>query len=114
MTRWERLKQWVTVDRCVDIVMDIILLVWEVITSPVLIVMRLVRWTLGKWVIEGLKNKIKRLIHWLRNKPLWVTFIVVPIACIVLFYTLVAIWLGSEMLKPEMWKEDNITIDNTQ
>lgn len=114
MTRWQRVKQWITVDRCVDIAMDAILLFWEVITSPILIVMRLARYVLGKWVIDGVKDKVKRLIHWLQNKPLWVTFIVVPVACIALFYILVAIWLGGEMFKPETWQEDNITIDKSE
>lgn len=102
---WKRIKEWVTVDRCVDLVMDAILLFWEVITSPILIVMRLVRWTIGNYVIGGLKNKIKRLIHWLRTKPFWVSLIVVPIAIVVLFYTLVAIWLGSQLLTVEAIKE---------
>lgn len=114
MTRWERIKTWCTVDRCVDLIMDAILLFWEVITSPILIVMRLARYVLGRWVIEGLKNKIKKLIHWLKTKPIWVSFIIGPITVIILFYTLVAIWLVGEMLKPEIWKEDDIIVDNPE
>lgn len=114
MTRWERIKNWCTVDRCVDLIMDAILLFWEVITSPILIVMRLARYVLGRWVIEGLKNKIKKLIHWLKTKPIWVSFIIGPITVIILFYTLVAIWLVGEMLKPEIWKEDDIIVDNPE
>lgn len=94
--------------------MDAILLFWEVITSPILIVMRLARYVLGRWVIEGLKNKIKKLIHWLKTKPIWVSFIIGPITVIILFYTLVAIWLVGEMLKPEIWKEDDIIVDNPE
>ena len=52
MTRWQRVKQWFAVDRCVDIAMDAILLFWEVITSPILIVMRLARYVLGKWAVS--------------------------------------------------------------
>jgi len=114
VTRWERIKNWCTVDRCVDLIMDAILLFWEVITSPILIVMRLARYVLGRWVIEGLKNKIKKLVHWLKNKPIWVSFIIGPVAVIILFYTLVAIWLGGEMLKPEIWKQDDIIVDNPE
>ena len=87
---------------------------WEVITSPILIVMRLARYVLGRWVIGGLKNKIKKLIHWLKTKPIWVSFIIGPITVIILFYTLVAIWLVGEMLKPEIWKEDDIIVDNPE
>lgn len=94
--------------------MDAILLFWEVITSPILIVMRLARYVLGRWVVEGLKNKIKKLIHWLKTKPIWVSFIIGPITVIILFYTLVAIWLVGEMLKPEIWKEDDIIVDNPE
>tara|TARA_B110000495_G_scaffold197402_1_gene207606 strand:- start:484 stop:789 length:306 start_codon:yes stop_codon:yes gene_type:complete len=100
---WQRFCKWWTIDHVVDLVMDLILLFWEVITSPVLIVMRLIRWTLGKYVIEGLKNKIKKLIHWLKTKPIWVTLMILPIAIIILFYIMVAIWLGGEMLKLENW-----------
>jgi hypothetical protein len=101
----ERIRNWLTVDRIVDLVMDAILLFWEVITSPLLIVMRLVRWALGEYIIGGLKNKIKQLIYWLQKKPWWVSVIVAPIAVTILFYTLVAIWLGSELLNPEWWFE---------
>jgi hypothetical protein len=100
---WQRFCKWWTIDHVVDLAMDLILLFWEVITSPVLIVMRLIRWTLGKYVIEGLKNKIKKLIYWLKTKPIWVTVMIVPIAIIILFYIMVAIWLGGEMLKLENW-----------
>tara|TARA_R110002167_G_scaffold125274_3_gene305339 strand:+ start:61 stop:366 length:306 start_codon:yes stop_codon:yes gene_type:complete len=100
---WQRFCKWWTIDHVVDLVMDLILLFWEVITSPVLIVMRLIRWTLGKYVIEGLKNKIKKLIYWLKTKPIWVTLMILPIAIIILFYIMVAIWLGGEMLKLENW-----------
>ena len=37
-----------------------------------------------------------------------------PVAVIILFYTLVAIWLGGEMLKPEIWKQDDIIVDNPE
>jgi hypothetical protein len=86
--------------------MDAILLFWEVITSPILIVMRLARYVLGRWVIEGLKNKIKKLIHWLKTKPIWLSFIIGPVAVI--------IWLGGEMLRPEIWKQDDIIVDNPE
>jgi hypothetical protein len=43
-----------------------------------------------------------------------VSFIIGPITVIILFYTLVAIWLGGEMLKPEIWKEDDIIVDNPE
>lgn len=102
---WDRLRKWLTVDRCVDLVMDAILLFWEVITSPVLIVMRLIRWIFGAYIIGGLKNRIKKLIRWLQTKPIWVSIIVVPIALVILFYTLVAIWIGSELLTIESLKE---------
>ncbi len=61
-----------------------------------------------------LKKQDKKLIHWLKTKPIWVSFIIGPITVIILFYTLVAIWLGGEMLKPEIWKEDDIIVDNPE
>ena len=114
MTRWERIKKWFNVDHVVDLVVDLALLLFDVITSPILIVMRLARWTVGKYMLDGVKNRIKRLVYWLKQKPWWVSLIVIPISIVITFYVLVFVWLTLEMFDPEVWKEDNITIDNAE
>ena len=114
MTRWQRFKKWFNIDHIVDLAVDLALILFDVITSPILIVMRLARWTVGKYMLDGVKNRIKRLIHWLKAKPWWVSVIVIPISIIITFYVLVFVWLTLEMFDPEIWQEDNITIDNAE
>ena len=43
---------------------DIFLIVFDVLSSPILIVMRVVRWILAKFINEHVKNFIKTIVHW--------------------------------------------------
>jgi len=90
---WQRFRKWLNIDHVVDICVDLFLILFDVITSPILIVMRLMRWTVGKYFLDGVKNKIKRLIYWLKNKPIWVSIIAIPIMLVMTFYLLVFMWL---------------------
>ena len=90
MTRWQRFKKWFNIDHIVDLAVDLALILFDVITSPILIVMRLLRWTVGKFMLDGVKNKIKRLVYWLKAKPWWVSIIVIPIGIVVTFYYVIA------------------------
>ena len=90
---WQRFRKWLNIDHVVDICVDLFLILFDVITSPILIVMRLMRWTVGKYFLDGVKNKIKRLIYWLKNKPIWVSIIAIPIMLVITFYLLVFMWL---------------------
>ena len=114
MKLWQRFKKWLNIDHIVDLAVDLALILFDVITSPILTIMRLLRWTVGKFMLDGVKNKIKKLIHWLKAKPWWVSLIVIPTSLIIIFYVLVFVWLTLEMFNPEIWKEDNITIDNPE
>ena len=53
-----------TADNIVDLSVDIFLIVFDVLSSPILIVMRVVRWILAKFVNQHVKNFIKRIVHW--------------------------------------------------
>ena len=53
-----------TADNMVDLGVDIFLIVFDVLSSPILIVMRVVRWILAKFINEHVKNFIKRIVHW--------------------------------------------------
>ena len=74
---WQKFKKWANVDHLVDLAVDAFLLLFEVISSPVLIVMRILRWTIGHFFLEGIKNKIKKFIHWIKDKPWWLQMIVI-------------------------------------
>lgn len=89
----DKLKKVFSLDNIVDAAVDIFLVLFDVITSPILIVMRMIRWTIGTYILDGLKNRIKQLIHWLKGKPLWLQLLVVPVVLIILAYVLVFIWI---------------------
>ena len=67
-SRWQRFKEWWTIDHVVDLCVDALLLIWEVVSSPILIVVRIIRHFIGDWFVGGLKNIIKKIVRWFANK----------------------------------------------
>jgi len=67
-SRWQRFKEWWTIDHVVDSVVDIALLLFDVITSPILITIRIIRHFIGDWFVGGLKRIIKSVVHWFASK----------------------------------------------
>ena len=67
-SRWQRFKEWWTIDHVVDLVVDALLLIWEVIASPVLILVRIIRHFIGDWFVGNLKKIIKSIVHWFKRK----------------------------------------------
>lgn len=65
---WSKFKKWITIDHCVDLFVDIILIIWDVITSPILIVMRILRWVLSDWLTATLKKWARWIAHWFEHK----------------------------------------------
>ena len=90
---WRRFRKWLNIDHIVDVSVDLFLILFDVLSSPILIVMRLLRYDVGKYLMDGVKNKIKRLLHWLQTKPRWVSFVVVPLLLIVVAHLLVLMWI---------------------
>ena len=64
LTIKQRWRKAMTADNIVDLSVDIFLIVFDVLSSPILIVMRVVRWILAKFVNQHVKNFIKRIVHW--------------------------------------------------
>ena len=64
LTIRERWRKAMTADHMVDLGVDIFLIVFDVLSSPILIVMRVVRWILAKFVNNHVKSFIKRIVHW--------------------------------------------------
>ena len=79
---WQRIKKWFNVDHIVDLSVDLFLVLFDVLTSPILIVMRLVRFTLSNFFAESIKKYIKRVIHWIEKKPRWVKAILIPLTIV--------------------------------
>ena len=61
--KWKSWRDKWTVDHSVDVVVDITLLLIDVIASPVLICVRLIRYVIGDWLTDKIKRGIKFLIH---------------------------------------------------
>ena len=77
-----RIKKWFNIDHIVDLSVDLFLILFDVLTSPILIVMRLVRFTLSNFFADSIKKYIKRVIHWIEKKPRWVKAILIPLTII--------------------------------
>ena len=90
---WQKIKKWFTIDHVVDLFVDLMLLVWDVITSPVLIVMRVFRNFFGDYIVDKIKAGIKWLVHFYveRCNRFWkvvlgiILFVVTPIVLIIFF-----------------------------
>ena len=64
LTLRERWRKACTADNIVDLSVDCFLLFFEVLSSPILIVMRAVRWVINKYLVDKLKRVVKRIVHW--------------------------------------------------
>jgi hypothetical protein len=67
----QKIRKWFTIDHVVDLIVDILLIIWDVITSPILIVMRIVRWSLSGWLTTNLKHFVRWIAHWFERKRAW-------------------------------------------
>ena len=66
LTRWQRFKKWSTVDRWIDLIVDIGLVAFDVLSSPILIVVRTIRYFFNKYV----NRHIKRFLKWFAHRVL--------------------------------------------
>tara|TARA_B000000609_G_C24140946_1_gene331214 strand:+ start:489 stop:890 length:402 start_codon:yes stop_codon:yes gene_type:complete len=64
LTLRQRWRKACTADNIVDLSVDCFLLFFEVLSSPILIVMRAVRWFINKFLVDKLKSVVKRIVHW--------------------------------------------------
>tara|TARA_B100002019_G_scaffold292016_1_gene313858 strand:- start:5303 stop:5635 length:333 start_codon:yes stop_codon:yes gene_type:complete len=85
----ERFKRWFNIDHLVDLSVDLFLLLFDVLSSPVLIVMRLIRFTLSNFFADSIKKYIKRIIHWIEKKPRWVKAILIPVTIVGIFAVMI-------------------------
>ena len=59
----ERVKKLWTTDNIIDLSVDIFLILWDVLSSPILIVVRLLRWTFNLFFVNRIKSTIKWFVH---------------------------------------------------
>ena len=54
----ERFSKTATADNIVDLSVDVFLIVFDVLSSPILIVMRVLRWVFKRFISKNLKRVI--------------------------------------------------------
>ena len=121
LTLRERWRKACTADNIVDLSVDCFLLFFEVLSSPILIVMRAVRWFINKYLVDKLKSVVKRIVHWFidnRMKRLakgqnifryyWWLWLLSPIILIVLVFSIALIYgfVTGLNLGFEWWEKD--------
>ena len=121
LTLRERWRKACTADNIVDLSVDCFLLFFEVLSSPILIVMRAVRWFINKYLVDKLKSVVKRIVHWFidnRVKRLakgqnifryyWWLWLLSPIILIVLILGIAMIYglVTGLNIGFEIWEKD--------
>ena len=91
--RVERIRNWFNVDNIIDASVDLFLILFDVLSSPILIVMRLARFVIGNYLLGGVKNKIKRIAHWVEGKHIIIKIIVWILIICVGIIILTLMWL---------------------
>lgn len=89
----QKLREWCNIDNIVDASVDLFLILFDVLSSPILIVMRLVRWIIGTYLLGGVKNKIKKVGHWVEDKHIVIKIIVWLLIICVAGIVLTLMWL---------------------
>lgn len=110
----EKLRKWFNVDNIIDVTVDLFLILFDVLSSPILIVMRLARWIIGNYLLSGVKNGIKKIVHWTEGEhpllQIWVWTLVVCVGAAIL----TLMWLfGTAFgeLIMEIWGDQALNLD---
>jgi hypothetical protein len=59
----KKLKQLCNVDSMIDLIVDILLVVFDVLYSPILIFVRILRHLFNEWIVDTLKRFLKWFAH---------------------------------------------------
>lgn len=89
----QKIRDWCNIDNIVDASVDLFLILFDVLSSPILIVMRLVRYVIGTYLLGGVKNKIKKIGHWVEDKHIVIKIIVWLLIIVVFGILLTFMWL---------------------
>jgi hypothetical protein len=98
---FKKFKQWRekwTVDHSVDVAVDLVLLLIDVIASPVLIFVRLIRYVIGDYVINKIKSGLKLVIHWWEKRSKPVRTLLLVLFLIVLPFVLIVVYFFTEIV----------------
>ena len=97
-TKWRAWRAKWTVDHTIDVVVDVTLLLIDVIMSPVLIIVRLVRYVIGDWITDKIKSGIKIAVHWWEKRSKPVRRLLAILFFILLPFILILVWFSNEIV----------------
>ena len=112
--RVKRIREWFNVDNIIDASVDLFLILFDVLSSPILIVMRLARWFIGNYLLGGVKNKIKKVAHWKEGKHLIIKILVWALIICVGMIILTLMWLFGTAFGEfvmEEWGDQALNLD---
>lgn len=89
----QKLRNWCNIDNIVDASVDLFLILFDVLSSPILIVMRVIRYIVGKYMLGGVRNKIKKVAHWTEGKHIVIKITVWILIICVAGIVLTLMWL---------------------
>ena len=98
---FKKFKQWRekwTVDHSVDVAVDLVLLLIDVIASPVLICVRLIRYVVGDYLVDKIKSGLKLVIHWWEKRSKPVRTLLLVLFLIVLPFVLIVVYFFTEIV----------------
>ena len=110
----ERLRKWFNVDNIIDASVDLFLILFDVLSSPILIVMRLARFVIGNYLLGGVKNKIKKVAHWTEDKHTIIKILVWLLIICVGIIILTLMWLFGQAFAEfamEEWGDQALQLD---
>jgi len=111
---WQRIKKWLNIDNIIDASVDLFLILFDVLSSPILIVMRLARFVIGNYLLSGVKNKIKKLAHWAQGKHPLVQILVWTLIICIGAVILTLMWLFGQAFGEvvmEIWGHQALNLD---
>ena len=110
----QKLRNWCNVDNIIDASVDLFLILFDVLSSPILIVMRLARWFIGNYLLGGVKNKIKKVAHWTEGKHIIIKIVVWLLIICVGVIILTLMWLFGTAFAEfimEEWGDQALNLD---
>ena len=110
----QKLREWCNIDNIVDASVDLFLILFDVLSSPILIVMRLVRFVIGSYLLGGVKNKIKKIGHWVEDKHIVIKIAVWALIICVAGCILTLMWIFGQAFGEwimEEWGHQALNLD---
>ena len=111
---WQRFRKWLNIDHIVDLAVDLFLILFDVLSSPILIVMRLARFVIGNYLLGGVKTKIKKVAHRTEGKHILIQILVWALIICAGVIILTLMWLFGTAFGEfimEEWGDQALNLD---